>query len=69
MAHSNNDYVWTRIVMGFKCEGSHFQRAVATGPLKGLLYNIYEQYIDDVLIYGSTAKELLTCVDTVFKRI
>ena len=61
-------YVWTRLAMGMKCAGSHFQQALALGPLAGLLYVMCEQYIDDILIYGSTDEELIERVATVFQR-
>ena len=45
-------YQWTRVAMGLKRPGPYFQRSMSNTYLVGLVYQICELYIDDVLIHG-----------------
>ena len=52
-------YQWARVAMGLKGAGPYFQRSMQNKVLNGLVYEICEIYIDDVLIH----------VRRVFKRL
>ena len=54
--------------MGMKGSGPYFQRAISTTVLAGLIYDICELYIDDVLISGADEISFLDNVRTVFQR-
>jgi hypothetical protein len=45
-------YQWTRVAIGLKGAGPYIQRSMSNTVLAGLLYQISELYIDDVLIHG-----------------
>jgi len=62
-------YQWTRVAMGLKGAGPYFQRSMSSTVLAGLVYRICELYIDDVLIHGSSEREFLANVRTVFTRL
>ena len=47
-------YQWTRVAMGLKGSGPYFQRSMQNKVLNGLVYEICEIYIDDVLIHGKS---------------
>jgi len=53
-------YQWTRVAMGLKGSGPYFQRSMQNKVLNGLVYEICEIYIDDVLIHGETEAEFLS---------
>jgi hypothetical protein len=57
-------YQWTRVAMGLKGSGPYFQRSLSNTVLAGLVYQICELYIDDVLIHGRDLKTFLA-----FKRL
>ena len=61
-------YQWKRVPMGMKGSGPYFQRAISTTALAGLIYDICELYIDDVLISGECEQSFLDNVRTVFQR-
>ena len=44
--------------MGLKGAPAYFQGAMATEVLNGLIMNICELYLDDVIVYADTAQEL-----------
>ena len=54
--------------MVMKGSGPYFQRAISTTVLAGLIYDICELYIDDVLISGECEQSFLDNVRTVFQR-
>ena len=54
--------------MDMKGSGPYFQRAISTTVLAGLIYDICELYIDDVLISGECEQSFLDNVRTVFQR-
>merc|ERR1712000_504291 len=45
-------YQWVRLPMGLKGAPSYFQRGMVREVLHGLVYNILEVYLDDILIYA-----------------
>ena len=57
--------------MGLKGSGPYFQRSMQNKFLNGLVYEICEIYIDDVLIHGKTDAEFLRNVNVrrVFERL
>ena len=44
--------------MGLKGAPAYFQRVMATVVSAGLLYNILEIYLDDVIVYAQSINEL-----------
>ena len=42
---------------------------LASTVLRGLLYDICELYIDDIIVFGNSPKELLTNLELVFERL
>ena len=62
-------YQWTRVAMGLKGAGPYFQRSMSNKVLNGLVYNICEIHIDDVLIHGSTPEAFLANLRKVLQRL
>jgi transposase InsO family protein len=54
--------------MGLKTAGSYFQQQISHVVLQGLIFQICEVYIDDVIIHGETMEEFLENLAKVFKR-
>jgi hypothetical protein len=65
----NGCYEWNRVAMGLTGAPSYFQKAMATEVLQGLLYNICEVYLDDILVYGDTEDEFHANLETVLQRL
>ena len=61
-------YEWVRLPMGIKSAPGYFQSEMAH-TLRGLLYDICELYLDDVIIYGRTKEEYMKNLDTVLSRL
>ena len=61
-------YQWKRCPMGLKGAGQYFQRVMSSTVLAGLIYDICELYIDDVLISGESEEAYLANVRAVFQR-
>ena len=59
---------WNRVPMGLKGATSYFQMTM-TNILRGLVHDIREVYIDDVIIYATSEEELIRNLDLVFARI
>ena len=55
--------------MELKGAGPYFQRSMSNTVLAGLLYQICELYIDDVLIHGRDIESFLANVRKVFERL
>ena len=55
--------------MGLKGAGPYFQRSMQNKVLNGLVYEICEIYIDDVLIHGQTDPDFLANTRRVFERL
>ena len=62
-------FEWLRVAMGLTGAPSYFQRAMADEVLQGLVRNICEVYLDDIIIYGKTKEEFLENLDTVLARL
>ena len=60
---------WKRVPMGLKGAPSYFQAKLANTVLKGLIYNICDIYIYDIIIYGEAEEEFLENLDKVFNRL
>jgi len=60
---------WNRIAMGMKGAGPYFQGTIPNEVLNGLVYEICEIYIDDVLIHGKSDPEFLDNTRRVFDRL
>ena len=58
---------WNRIAMGLKGAGLYFQRSMQNKV--GLVYEICEIYIDDVLIHGKSEPEYLDNTRRVLDRL
>ncbi len=59
---------FTRLPFGLKGAPSYFQKVMADEVLKGLVGSILEVYIDDVIIFGNTEKEIIERTQAVFDR-
>jgi transposase InsO family protein len=62
-------YEWSRIAMGLATAPSWYQQQIATEVLAGLVPQIVEHYIDDLLLYARTEEEFLMKMETLFKRL
>ena len=62
-------FEWLRVAMGLQGAPSYFQRAMANEVLYGLVRQICEVYLDDIIIYGATEEEFLANLDTVLTRL
>ena len=62
-------FEWLRCPFGLKGAPSYFQRAMHTEVLTGLIYNICEIYIDDILFWGSSEEDYLTNLETILARL
>jgi hypothetical protein len=52
-------YEWCRLPMGLKGAPAYFQSAMATEVLGGLVMNICEIYLDDVIVFADTQLSLV----------
>ena len=55
--------------MGAKGAASYFQKQMSVEVLPGLLYNICEVYIDDLIIYARTEEEMSDRLRAIFERL
>ncbi|NBR24926.1 MAG: RNA-directed DNA polymerase [Micrococcales bacterium] len=62
-------YEWIRVPMGIKGAPSYFQNRMASKVLAGLIYNLCEVYLDDIIVHGRTETEFLHNLRTVFTRL
>jgi len=61
-------YEWTRLPMGPTGACSFFQQALSTEVFDGLVQDICELYLDDLIVYASTDDECIANLETVFTR-
>ena len=61
-------FQWLCVPFGLKGAPAYFQKCLSSIVLVGLIYNILEVYIDDILVYGQNDKELLDNLRLVFER-
>ena len=54
--------------MGLKGAGSYFQRMMVTEVLSGLIHDICESYLDDIMCTGANEAEFLANLRRVFER-
>jgi hypothetical protein len=59
-------YQWTRAAVGSKVADPYFQRSMSNTVIAGLVYQICELYIDDVLIHVRNIESVLANVRNVF---
>ena len=62
-------FEWNRVPMGLKAAGSYFQRTMVTQVLRGLIFDICECYLDDIITYGEDEKTFLANLEAVFARL
>ena len=62
-------YQWTRVAMGLKGASLYFKCSMQNKVLNGLVYEICEIYIDDVLLHGKFKAEFLRTSFTPEKRL
>jgi hypothetical protein len=62
-------YQWNRVPMGVKLAANFFQKTMATYVLLGLLFQICEVYIDDVLVFGRTEDEYIHNLEEILKKM
>ena len=62
-------YRWRRLPMGLKGAPSWFQQQMSTKVFAGLLYNICEVYLDDIIVFGKTEDEFINNLTTIFERL
>ena len=62
-------YQWNRVPMGIKPAANYFQMTMTQHILEGLIYDICEVYIDDVLIFGKDEDEYIKNMRSVFQRL
>jgi hypothetical protein len=62
-------YQWLRVPMGLKGAPSYFQHILQSEVLGGLMYEICELYIDDVIIFADTEEEMVVNLRKVLERL
>ena len=55
--------------MGLKGAGSYFQHHMSNIILRDLVQKILEVYLDDIIVYANSPKELNQRLEQVFKRL
>jgi len=61
-------FEWNRAPMGTQAAGGYFHQCISYIVLAGLVYNILEAYIDDIIIHAPTEAELFSRLQQVFER-
>jgi hypothetical protein len=62
-------FEWNRVPMGLKAAGSYFQRTMCHTVLAGLILDICECYLDDVITFGDSEEAFLANLEAVFTRL
>ena len=62
-------YEWLRVPMGLKGAPSYFQRVMQSEVLQGLMYEICELYIDDIIIFADSEDEMARRLDIILQRL
>ena len=52
-------YEWCRLPMGLKGAPAYFQSTMSTEVLGGLIMNICEIYLDDVIVFAESALDVV----------
>jgi len=63
------NFEWIRVPMGLSGAPSYFQQQLSTTVLAGLIYDILELYIDDIVVHAQTEEDYLSRLRTVFQRL
>ena len=61
-------YEWTRVPQGLKSASAHFQRAMETEVLEGLIGDILQVFLDDICIFAKTEEEFVENCRKAFER-
>ena len=61
-------YEWKRVPQGLKSASAHFQRAMETEVLKGLVGEILQVFLDDICIFAKTEQEFIENCRIAFER-
>ena len=61
-------YEWTRVPMGAKGAPPYFQYHMVNTVFAGLVHNICEVYLDDIIVWGDSIHELSSRLETLFHR-
>ena len=62
-------FEWTRLSMGLKGAGSYFEHHMSNTILRDLVQKNLEVYLDDIIVYANSPKELNQRLEQVFKRL
>ena len=62
-------FQWTRVPMGLKGAPAYFQMIMTTIVLVGLIWNILEVYLDDIIVYGRTEDEFVERLEKLLLRL
>jgi hypothetical protein len=62
-------YRWKHVPLGLKGATSYFQANMANTVLRGLIYNICDIYIDDIIAYGTTEEQFFQHLNQVLSRL
>ena len=62
-------FEWNRVPMGLKAACSYFQRTMCSQVLLGLIMNICECYLDDIITYGDSEEQFMSNLEQVFQRL
>lgn len=65
---SNAVYEFNRVSMGLKGSPAHFQRAMVSEVLNGMIYTSVEMYIDDCIVYGRDEDQFIERLTQVLTR-
>jgi hypothetical protein len=65
----DNQYEFLRVPFGLKTAVSYYQRIMATEVLEGLIGFTCLNFLDDIIVYGTTRDELITRLKTVLERL
>ena len=61
-------YEWTRVPMGAKGAPPYFQYQMVNTVFAGLIHNICEIYLDDIIIWGASINELTQRLEKILQR-
>ena len=66
---SQGIYQWNRVAMGLCGAPSYFQQQMASVVLQGLIYDVCEVYMDDIIVFGKTEEEYLKNLEAVMRAL
>jgi len=62
-------FEWNRVPMGLKAACAYFQRTMSSQVLLGLIMNICECYLDDIITYGDSEESFMSNLERIFQRL